>query len=123
MTNSFVIDVPGGKSIKFFRALHSIEDTFAPCEFERGGVKIPGAIWDNAEYDGPLKIELTAPVAVSYFFTEDFLALPDVSLLQGPTGGFEVSVQKSLDLTNWFPVVIHRTEADQKAFYRLKLSR
>ncbi len=79
----------------------------------------------TSEYDGPLEIRLREnnPVVVSYYFAEDFVTMPDASLLRGPTGSFEVGVQKSFDLTNWYPVIIYRTAADEKAFYRLKLSR
>ena len=87
----------------------------------------------NTEFSGPLEITLTVrnstadPIekaaVYSYYFTEDFLVVPDFGFLQGPTGAFEITVQRSADLTNWFPVMVQNTSNDQKAFYRLKLAR
>ena len=83
----------------------------------------------NREFSGPLEISLYTPeqtqkaAVYSYYLTEDFLVMPGTGFLQGPTGAFEITVQKSADLTNWFPVMIQNTSSDEKAFYRLKLAR
>lgn len=88
----------------------------------------------NTEFSGPLEIELTVPesrvlgdfefaAVYSYYFTEDFLVAPEFGFLQGPSGAFEIAVEKSVDLTNWFPVMLQNTSNDQKAFYRLRLTR
>jgi hypothetical protein len=90
-----------------------------------GGILYPGA-----EFTGPVEITLTDlnPPAneasvLSYYFTEDFLVTPNFGFLQGPTGAFEITVEKTVDLTNWYPVSVQNTSDDQKAFYRLRLAR
>jgi hypothetical protein len=83
----------------------------------------------GGEFSGPLTIDVhsgtsaNGPPIVSFYFTEDFVAIPDQSILQGPAGGFQIEVPKSIDLTNWYPVLIQYTSSDQKSFYRMKLSK
>jgi hypothetical protein len=129
-TNS--INVPSGKTIKFLPPI-GLESGIS-VSMQKGQKTIGGdlRIEGGEEFAGPLTIDLfltkpqiyTNKAAVfSYFFTEDALVLPELKLLQGPTGNFQIGVDKSSDLTNWFPVIIHNTADEQKAFYRLRLTK
>lgn len=60
----------------------------------------------------------------SYFLTEDFLEITADGYLKGPSGTFEVVVEKSTDLTQWLPVVVQNTaSSDTRAFYRLRIQK
>jgi len=86
-------------------------------------------VFGGEEFTGPLTVTIQnvghsgLTMAFSYYLLEDFFVVPHSGLLQGPTGNFDITIEKSADLTNWFPAVIHPTSDDQQAFYRLKLSR
>ncbi len=128
---SEVITIPEGKRLKLFKTLGYLDH--ATIQVTRGDVTIRHELGDGSEhpggeeFTGPLAIRVSAggaePMVVSYFITDDFLKIPEFGLLQGPTGTFEIAVEKSVDLTNWFPVVVDRTESVQKEFFRLRLSR
>lgn len=132
-TTTNVIEIPSGKTARFFRATAPSGINLYELSFEKEGVVVDQAggkwapvITGGEEYQGPLKITIrnhVYSVSVSYYFIEDFLTVPELGFLQGPTGSFEITVEKSGDLTNWTPVIIQPTANDQKAFYRLKLSR
>ena len=121
-----VITVPAGKSLRFFRPSGGRMN----LEVTKGGKTAIGELMTGKEeFTGPVSLRpfhqsLSSFVSiVSYYYTDGFVVLPEQGLLRGPTGSFEITVEKSVDLTNWFPVVVHGTSADQKAFYRLKLQR
>ena len=134
-TTTNAIEIPSGKTARFFRATTPSGINPYELSFEKEGVVVDqaGGKWEpvitgGEEYQGPLKITIrndreTWSVSFSYYFIEDFLTVPELGFLQGPTGSFEITVEKSGDLTNWTPVIIQPTSNDQKAFYRLKLSR
>ena len=118
------ISVPAGKTLRFFSFIPlpnyeipvNASVTKGTNTLYREGV---GFLHRNAEFSGPLEITLTSlfqspePIETaavySYYFTEDFLVMPETGFLQGPTGAFEISVEKSGDLTNWFPVMVQNT--------------
>ncbi len=123
-----LVNVPDGKTIRFFR---NINCHYFRLEITRGTQTFAtdqGGFYGTEEFAGPISIRLvnlgtsTGVQDFSYYFTEGFLVLPELGLLQGGPGIYEISVQKSLDLTNWFPVVVQNTSSDQKAFYRLRIS-
>jgi hypothetical protein len=126
-TNAILI--PKGKSVRFFSqtwlgastGLITIQD----------GTNTVYNSWINKgdEFSGPLTITITNPdysgvsELISYYFTDDFFAVPDTGYIQGPTGSFEIAVEKSTDLGAWSPVVVYNTGSDQKAFYRLRIQK
>jgi hypothetical protein len=124
------ISIPDGKTLRFFSLVpppgHEMSlaiDARQSTNIYQNLVLFPGM-----ELSGPLdltfRVKFPDPGAAvyTYYITEAFLTLPGPRLLQGPTGGFQISVEKSADLSNWFPVILQSTTADQKAFFRLKLS-
>ena len=87
-------------------------------------------LWGTEESSGPVSIipavgwpsSWKRNVVVSYYFTDEAAVIPELGL-QGPTGSFEIVIEKSVSLTNWLPVVNHNTSSDEKAFYRFRISR
>jgi hypothetical protein len=59
--------------------------------------------------------------ALSYFFTDDLVQFPPSGLLTVPAPILQVNVEKSYDFTNWTPTATFHTEAEAKAFYRLRM--
>jgi hypothetical protein len=82
-----------------------------------------------AEFTGPGTLSLSSGVFppyakfISYFFEEDGFALPDQRAIAGPSGSFAISVEKSLDLQSWWPVLLENASDPAKAFYRLRIQR
>src|SRR5205807_3884166 len=58
----------------------------------------------------------------SYYAT-DQAAAQDNGIVATPTGHFEVTVEKSTNLTNWYPAIIKSLSEDSSAFFRLKISK
>jgi hypothetical protein len=56
---------------------------------------------------------------ISYYVTDNFVSLPS-GVVQGGTGSFVLTVEKSSNLVDWFPVMIQPAANDSKSFYRLK---
>jgi hypothetical protein len=120
------IAVAAGKSVRFFRP----SSGRLSLAITKGSKTAIGELMTGKEeFTGPVTLRpfdqypSSSVSVVTYYDTEGFLVLPEQGLLRGPTGAFEISVEKSVDLTNWTPVMVQTTAADQKAFYRLKLSR
>ena len=80
-----------------------------------------------AEFTGPGTLYLSSGVLppyakfISYFFEEDGFTLPDLRNISGPSGSFAISVEKSVDLQSWSPVLLKNTTDPIKAFYRLRI--
>ena len=94
----------------------------------------PGQTIDGDEMSGPVTLSFQSytnvtsyPVAtagvLTYYLTEEFATLPAFGAVQSPTGGYGFNIEKSLNLTNWFPVYLHSTSDDQKAFYRFRIDK
>ncbi len=129
-TNSTAkIEVPAGKTFRSFDL--SFNAASLSFEVSKQNDSAVVGIYDLTEFAGPLTIRpFVEPgsfergnALLTYYFLEDSIVLPELGAVQGPTGTFEIVVEKSINLTNWLPVVTHFTSSDQKAFYRLKLSR
>jgi hypothetical protein len=125
-----VISVTAGKSIRFLSptAPGSLSTGFAT--FQNGTNTVSNIqINSGDEFAGPLTITIINPPwsgisqLISYYYTDDFFVVPDTGYIQGPTGSFEVAVEKSVDLAAWCPVVVYGTGSDQKAFYRLRIEK
>ena len=123
-----LISVPSGKSIRF---LNPTAEGATPTgfTFENGTNTVYGVgISNGAEFTGPLTLTKISSAysgsqLISYYFTDDFFVVPDTGYIQGPTGSFEIAVEKSVDMTAWCPVVVHHTGSDQQAFYRLRIGK
>lgn len=59
--------------------------------------------------------------ALSYYFTDEVVTFPPTGLLTAPAPVLQVNIEKSWDFTNWTPTAIFHTEAEAKAFYRLRM--
>ncbi|MBI5388287.1 MAG: hypothetical protein HZA90_26785 [Verrucomicrobia bacterium] len=127
-TTNAVINIPAGKTLRWFSSLPNGNHITA---IARGTNEFSGGTWGGwgnrgQEFAGPLEMRLNwsgVTTICTYYITDDFTLFPQTGLLLGPTGTFEVSVLKSVDLSNWFPVMVQPVTADQKAFYRLRLAR
>jgi hypothetical protein len=127
----FTLSVPAGKTVKFFHSFY--DDGFS------GRGHIPGTISNSvssasgelggAEFTGPLMIsvpdeyQLLSTLIFSYYFTDDMLVLPDTGYIRGPSGSFEIAIEKSANLTNWTTVAVQNTGSDTAAFYRLRITK
>jgi hypothetical protein len=82
-----------------------------------------------AEFTGPGTLYLNSGVFppyanfISFFFDEDGFALPGQRAIAGPSGSFAITVEKSVDLNTWSPVLLENTSDPVKAYYRLRIQR
>jgi len=82
-----------------------------------------------AEFTGPGELALNSGVFfpyakfISYFIAEDGFAMPNQRFIAGPSGSFAISVEKTVDLNTWSPVLLQNTSDDNRAFYRLRIQR
>jgi hypothetical protein len=139
-TNTIVI--PSGKSAHFFAfGLDGFNPIIPDAEIIKGGVSAQGVdIYGEAEFDGPVTIRFFNPdfdaifglppgappqkaYTLPYYLTDQAVVLPDQAVLQSPTGNFEIQMQKSYDLKDWFPSMMIPAVNDQKAYYRLRIAR
>jgi hypothetical protein len=80
-----------------------------------------------AEFTGPGTLFLNSGVFfpyakfISYFIAEDGFALPGQRAIAGPNGSFAISVEKSVDLNTWAPVLMGNTSDPVLAYYRLRI--
>jgi hypothetical protein len=121
-----MIAVPAGKTARVF------PDISAGYVVSQGtnSVRLENLPGDGFELTGPVTLTVTgyslgqSRAAFSYFITEDFLEVTEDGYLHGPTGTFEVLVEKSTDLVSWAPVMVQNTvTADTRAFYRLRIQK
>ena len=82
-----------------------------------------------AEFTGPGTLFLNSGVFFPYakfiscFIAEDGFTLPYQRAIAGPSGSFAISVEKSVDLNTWSPVLMENTSDPVKAYYRLQIQR
>src|SRR5665213_131318 len=86
-----------------------------------GDEEFPGPATLTFNYPNPYSLDPSAGAVVSFYLTDDSLNLP-AGVLQGPTGSFAITVEKSTDLKNWSPTMIQSTGESHAAFYRLNFS-
>jgi hypothetical protein len=127
-----VILAPAGKSIRFLGSTFlwsTVGNGYGYVIFQNGTNTVYNVFINNGdEFAGPLTITIVNPdfshaQLIAYYFTDDFFVVPDAGYIRGPTGSFEVAVEKSVDLAAWYPVVVYGTGSDQKAFYRLRIEK
>lgn len=123
--------VPTNQTLHFF-----VSSGYGRADVQRGGELVTDVeMRGGEELDGPLTVVLkgvtgtTQPDTTntasifSYYLTESATVVPQAGVLQGPTGGFQLAVEKSVNLSNWFPTVLQSLNSDQKAFYRLRIAK
>jgi hypothetical protein len=132
-TNNIVI--PSGQTIHFMSfGIDGGNPLIADAHLIVGANEFPGYnIYGEAEFDGPLTIRFIFPASVygqpneaytlPYYIADQAVVLPDQAALQSPTGNFEVQLQKSSDLANWYPSVVLPASGAVKAFYRIEISK
>jgi hypothetical protein len=95
----------------------------------QGGGSLSFVLQPNqpAEFTGPGTLYLNSGVFppyakfISYFIDENGFTLPDQRTIAGPSGSFAISVEKSVDLNIWSPVLLQNTSDPTRAFYRLRI--
>ncbi|MEN9572658.1 MAG: hypothetical protein RL514_513 [Verrucomicrobiota bacterium] len=135
-TNTTTISVPSGKTIRVFRPLPLSLTTWLRLSrgtnsftFNAGGPGGALAYFATEEFTGPLDVIFLGPSVgteagiFSYAMTEDAQIAPAGVAIQSPTGQFHLEVERSTNLTNWSPAVIQSLVEDQKAFYRLRITK
>ena len=132
------IQVPAGKTCHLFAPFPSYANyppsgyypTTAPLISVQTGSDVVSNIFffGGEEFSGPAAITFgnynqfgSLAYVISFYQTDDALNLPS-GVLQGSTGSFVITVEKSADLAHWSPVMIQATGDDQAAFYRLNFS-
>jgi len=123
------INVPNGKTIQFFAQIGSGYSTEVDV-FPLNSSNVYSIFELKSDYHpsltGPMRIEVwqpvtTTPAVISYYLTDDVLQLPPSGLLTLPAPKLEVQIEKAYDLTNWVNTAVFNTEAEAKAFYRLRI--
>lgn len=83
----------------------------------------------NDEFSGPLGLVFRGPTSGSYSFVFSIAILDDAQIVpqgvtvQAATGASQLVVEKSSNLTNWVPTVFQDLNQDQKAFFRLRVTK
>ena len=124
-TNSFPsIQIPAGKTCHFFCPVGYSYSGFVNVQTGSNTVNNI-QILGGEEFSGPANLTFSGALfsgaVVSFYQTDDALNLPN-GVLQGSTGSFVITVEKSADLKNWSPTMIQSTGESRAAFYRLNFS-
>ena len=123
---SNVISVASNEVIRFFQPTLNNSD-WQYAEFKRGTLIATMAIQNNLEVSGPMEITFFGAEAAgtaatfSYCSVGQFRVMPE--FIEVPPGAFELRVEKSTDLTNWFSIVVNARSEDTKAFYRMRFDK
>ena len=129
-TNVITASVAVGQKIRVFNSFG-----YGYIKVTRGNSYIMIDTWSlsqsrgNHEFSGPLSITFLMgdPQAwsyvISYVLIDEAQAVPQGVTLQSPTGIFQLSVEKSINLTNWSPAIFQTIREDQKAYYRLNITK
>ncbi len=90
---------------------------------------IYGSVEGNDEFSGPLGFVFRGPTGGSDSFVFSIAILDDAQIVpqgvtvQAATGASQLLVEKSSNLTNWVPTVFQDLNQDQKAFFRLRVTK
>jgi hypothetical protein len=121
------ITIPSNKTMHVFGVPAEVNASFIRADGWSLSFKLePNA---PAEFTGPGTLSLNSGVLppyakfISYFFDEDGFTLPDMRTISGPSGSFAISVERSVDLQSWSPVLLQNATEPGKAFYRLRIQR
>jgi hypothetical protein len=122
------ITVASNKTLHLFGVPAPVNASFTRQSSEGGG-SLNFVLEPNqpAEFTGPGTLYLNSGVFfpeakfISYFIEEDGFTLPGVRAVAGPSGSSTISVEKSVDLNAWSPVLLQNVTDPTKAFYRLQI--
>jgi hypothetical protein len=122
------ISIPTNKTMHLFGVPAEVNASFSRPVGEGAG-SLSFSLEPNApaEFTGPGTLYLSSGVIppyikfISYFFEEEGFTLPDLRTISGPSGSFAISVEKSVDLQTWSPVLLQNTSDPVKSFYRLRI--
>lgn len=124
------VSIPTNKTMHLFGVPAEVNATFTrPVGSGASGLSFTLEPNTPAEFTGPGTLYLSSGVLppfikfISYFYEEDGFTLPDLRTISGPSGSFALSVEKSVDLQSWSPVLMQNTSDPTKAFYRLRIQR
>jgi hypothetical protein len=122
------IPIASNKTIQVFGVPAPVSASFdRPSSAGGGSLSLTLEPNRPAEFTGPGTLFLSSGVFfpegkfISYFIAEDGFTLPDQRALAGPSGSFAISVEKSVDLNTWSPVMMQTASDPAKAFYRLRI--
>ncbi len=122
-----VIPIDSNKTIRLFGVSAPVNAGFS----RPGGGFVSFTLEPNrpAEFTGPGSLQLSSGVFfpyskfISYFIAEDGFTLAGQGAIAGPTGSYAITVEKSIDLKTWSPVILKNTLDANKSFYRLRIQR
>lgn len=120
----FMLTVLSNQSVRVFAPLNRM---FTQVTTPTGTV-LSNPLRGNEEFEGPATIRFIANEnsgffsGVSYYINESSVSYPNLGALRGPTGKFEIVVEKSSDLVTWTPVIGHVTSDVGPNFYKFHFS-
>jgi hypothetical protein len=105
-------------------------EDYALMTFSNSVTVLSDYIRGNENFSGPLTVTVAPPQGgfwtsgwLTYYFTEDFAALPGVGATVVPSGTSLITIEKSKDLLHWGTVFFKPVESDQTGFYRFSFSK
>jgi hypothetical protein len=123
--SNLVIDIPAGQTLHLCAPLFQGPPVFTLTAGSNTVQNI--IIVGGEEFDGPANLTYSGTASgnglISYYFTDDFLALPEVGAIQASAGNHFLTIEKSPDLKKWTPAFVQPEYSDQHSFYRFNLSR
>ena len=132
-SNTATISVPAGRQVRVFRPFPTNANGYGTLRLNRGTntFTFSGgfAHFANEEFSGPIELTFFGPTSgtdslvCSFVITEEAQLVPQGVAVQSPTGVFQLEVEKSTNLTSWMPAVIQTLREDQKAYYRLRITK
>jgi hypothetical protein len=133
---SATISVPERQVVRF---LPSVFGAGALATLSNGTGSTPqvsllaAGIAGSAQYEGPASITFYYPFRAgedpklakgfAYYFADASTPLPSGVVIQASAGKLELRVEKSSDLKQWSPSIIHELNSEEKLFYRLNFNR
>jgi hypothetical protein len=132
-TNTSTVSVPSGRTLKIFLPFPPRLNGWLRLNRGTNSVHFyPGGSVNGdstEEFTGPLDVTFIGPLTgtdcgvFSFVMTDEPQVVPQGVTVQSPTGAFQFLVEKSVDLTNWVPSVIQNLQGNQKAYYRLRITK
>jgi hypothetical protein len=121
------INVPTGKTIQMFPVLGKPEYITVQRQNSTNWIRCFEGRYRQPSIAGPVTVRVVFDpdygweTAFSYYLTDEVVQFPPQGLLSVPAPILQVNIEKSYDLTNWTPKAVFHTDAEAKAFYRLKM--
>ncbi len=138
-SNGVVINVPTNKTVKFLQPiswfyLNDVDNAYpaALLTLSNSTTVVKDSLDGGENFSEPVDITLIAGYSgigntftngwVTYYFTEEFAALPIVGATTVPAGTSMIAIEKSQDLAHWNTIFFKLVGTDQTGFYRFKVS-